>query len=62
MTFAKSRDAARISTDPAAVEVALALDEVELRCLNMNAGEPGWHLRDRILAVCKGGANAGGDR
>jgi hypothetical protein len=43
-------------------QVAAAVDEIERRCHNMNAGEPGWHLRDRILAVCKGGATAGGDR
>jgi hypothetical protein len=59
MSFTASRDAARVSTEPAAVEVALALDEIELRCLNMNAGSPGWDLRDRVLAVCKGGAKAG---
>lgn len=58
MTFAEARDAARSSTDPAACEVAAAVDEIERRCHNMNAGEPGWHMRDRVLAVCKGGSTA----
>jgi len=58
MQFPEARDAARSSTEPAAVEVALALDEIERRCHNMNAGQPGWLMRDRVLAVCKGGPKA----
>lgn len=63
VTFTEALAAARQAppSEPAH-QVAAAVDEVERRCHNMNAGEPGWHLRDRILAVCKGGATAGGDR
>lgn len=61
-TFTDARAAARTSTDEPARQLAAAVDEIERRCHNMNAGDPGWHMRDRVLAVCKGGATAGGDR
>lgn len=61
MKIDEARAAAKrfdIGTQPeqleAAAALAAALDEIEYACANMNAGAPGWTLRNRILDILAG--------
>lgn len=45
--------AAQVPT-AAVLTVLATFDEIEYACANMNAGAPGWTLRNRILDILAG--------